>query len=118
MLYRLSYLAIAINPNITHIIHSYITAYKLLSICIYVVNTLLLILKYQATDYVLARAEEPPHMLPPLYMVNPNKPTSAVSKRILSPHILNVELKINDKSRPGLEPGTSGLTLQRSTDYT
>ena len=56
---------------------------------------------YQATDYVLARAEEPPHMLPPLHMVNPINPTSAVSK-------VYVKLKINAKSRPGIEPGTSG----------
>ena len=42
---------------------------------------------------------------------NPNKPTSAASKYIY------VKLKINAKSRPGLEPGTSGKVPQCSTDW-
>ena len=36
-----------------------------------VVYTLLNYIEYQATDYVSARAEEPPHMPSPLYVVNP-----------------------------------------------
>ena len=62
---------------------------------------------YQATDYVLARAEEPPHMLPSSTTAHgkSNKainPTSAVSK-------VYVKLKVTAKSRPSISNHTAVL---------